>query len=52
MKCDADPFNSLSLSISRAVSKSKCNNVKFVSPVSFEVKSAFRKKKFGWAFPV
>ena len=37
---------------SRAVSKSKCNNVKFVCPVSLKVKNAFRKKKFGWAFPV
>lgn len=35
-----------------AVSKSKCNNVQFIGPVSFEVKSAFRKKKFSWAFPV
>ena len=35
-----------------AVSKSKCNNIKFISPVSFEVKSAFRKEKFGWTFPV
>ena len=35
-----------------AVSKSKCNNVKFISPVSLEVKSVFRKKQFGWAFPV
>lgn len=35
-----------------AVSKSKCNNVKFIRPVSLKVKSAFRKEKLGWAFPV
>jgi len=35
-----------------AVSRTKCNKVKFFSPVKFEVKSFFRKEEFGWAFPV
>ena len=35
-----------------AVSISKCNKVKFISPVSVKVKSVFRKEEFGWAFPV
>ncbi len=35
-----------------AVSMSKCNKVKFISPVSVKVKSVFRKEELGWAFPV
>ena len=48
------PFKNgpVTITNSWAVSKSKCNNVKFISPVIFEVKSVFRKEKFGWAFPV
>jgi len=34
-----------------AVSSSKCNKVKFISPVSLEVKSVFRKEQFSRAFP-
>ncbi len=37
---------------SLAVSMSKCNKVKFISPVSVKVKSVFRQEEFGWAFPV
>jgi len=37
--------------IQGAVSRSKCNNVKFIGPVSFKVKSVFRKEEFCWALP-
>jgi adenylate kinase family enzyme len=35
----------------RAVSTSKCNNVKFIFPVSFKVKDVFWKKELCWTFP-
>ena len=36
----------------RAVSRSKCNKVKFISPISFKIKSVIRKEQLCWAFPV
>ena len=37
--------------LSLAVSRSKCNNVKFMGRVSFKVKSVFRKEKLCWTLP-
>jgi hypothetical protein len=34
-----------------AVSMSKCNRGKFISPVCLKVKSAFRKEEFGGTLP-
>ena len=35
-----------------AVSMSKCNKVKFISPISIKIKSVIRKEQLCWAFPV
>ena len=45
------PWNYLK-SNDRAVSRSKCNKLKLICPVSLKVKSAFRKEYFSRAFPV
>ena len=40
------------LSLLKAVSISKCNKVKFISPISFKIKIVIRKKQFCRAFPI
>ena len=54
MACNLSPAirSLLAYAIGKAVSRSKCNKVKFIRPASFEVNSVFRKEAFCWAFPV
>ena len=50
--CELGTIYELVPDIGRAVSRSKCNKVKLICPVSLKVKSAFRKEYFSRAFPV